>query len=174
MAVWNTPVEGGRGLPALCIRAKRADSRGFLSAGLHCGIGWFRNAERAALGKFSKPLYRDRPFGALAQTARPLPVEHRRRQMTLTGKKWLALPGMNEGLDSLVPQKLNPLIVGGAPLFADERIGQPRMGGKNGRGAKTASRPGVRKSWARWCWPTGRWTTLIHRPWPWPPSRGCA
>ena len=35
--------------------------------GLHCGLGWFRNAERGALGKFSKALYRDRPFGALAR-----------------------------------------------------------------------------------------------------------
>lgn len=35
--------------------------------GLHCGVGWFRNAERVALGKFSKPLYRDKPFGALAR-----------------------------------------------------------------------------------------------------------
>jgi len=35
--------------------------------GLHCGLGWFRNAERGALGKFSKALYRDRPYGALAR-----------------------------------------------------------------------------------------------------------
>lgn len=79
-------------------------------------------------------------FGTLAQTARPLSVEHRRRQTVLTGKERLAFPGMNEGLDSLEPQKLNPLIVGGAPLFADERVGQPRMGGDDGRGAKTPGR----------------------------------
>jgi polar amino acid transport system substrate-binding protein len=36
--------------------------------GLHCGLGWFRNPERVALGKFSKPLYRDKPFGALARS----------------------------------------------------------------------------------------------------------
>lgn len=35
--------------------------------GLHCGLGWFRNAERAALGKFSAPLYRDEPFAAIAR-----------------------------------------------------------------------------------------------------------
>lgn len=35
--------------------------------GLHCGLGWFRNAERAALGKFSQPLFRDAPLGALAR-----------------------------------------------------------------------------------------------------------
>lgn len=80
------------------------------------------------------------PFGTLAQTARPLPVEQRRRQTALTGKKRLAFPGMNEGLDSLEPQKLNPLIISSAPLFADERIGQSRMGGDDGRGAKTPGR----------------------------------
>jgi hypothetical protein len=35
--------------------------------GLHCGLGWLRNAERSAKGKFSQALYRDRPFGALAR-----------------------------------------------------------------------------------------------------------
>lgn len=35
--------------------------------GLDCGIGWFRSAERAALGKFSAPLYRDEPFAALGR-----------------------------------------------------------------------------------------------------------
>ena len=35
--------------------------------GLHCGLGWFLNAERMALGRFSKALYRDRPFGALVR-----------------------------------------------------------------------------------------------------------
>lgn len=33
--------------------------------GLHCGIGWFRSPEREALGRFSAPLYRDRPLAAL-------------------------------------------------------------------------------------------------------------
>jgi polar amino acid transport system substrate-binding protein len=35
--------------------------------GLDCGLGWYRNAERAALGKFSAPLYRDEPFAAIAR-----------------------------------------------------------------------------------------------------------
>lgn len=35
--------------------------------GLHCGVGWFRTESRAALGKFSLPLYRDEPFAALAR-----------------------------------------------------------------------------------------------------------
>jgi polar amino acid transport system substrate-binding protein len=36
-------------------------------SGLHCGVGWFRTESRAALGKFSVPLYRDEPFAALAR-----------------------------------------------------------------------------------------------------------
>lgn len=39
---------------------------------LHCGVGWFRNPERAALGKFSRELYRDRPAGALVRADLPL------------------------------------------------------------------------------------------------------
>jgi len=40
--------------------------------GLHCGVGWFRNPDRAALGKFSRELYRDLPFGALVRRDAPL------------------------------------------------------------------------------------------------------
>lgn len=40
--------------------------------GLHCGVGWFRNAAREARGRFSAPLYRDRPFGALVRDALPI------------------------------------------------------------------------------------------------------
>jgi hypothetical protein len=32
---------------------------------LVCGVGWFHNPERAARGRFSKPLYQDRPLVAL-------------------------------------------------------------------------------------------------------------
>lgn len=35
--------------------------------GLQCGVGWFYTAERAARGKFSRPVYRDQPFGALVR-----------------------------------------------------------------------------------------------------------
>jgi hypothetical protein len=35
--------------------------------GAHCGLGWFRNAEREALGKFTRPVYQDRPFMALTR-----------------------------------------------------------------------------------------------------------
>ena len=87
-------------------------------------------------GHLSQPEAFETPgqsFGALVQTACPLSLKDRRRQTALTGEERLALPGMDEGLDSLEPQKLNPLIISGAPLFADEWIGQSRMGGKDGR-----------------------------------------
>jgi hypothetical protein len=34
---------------------------------LVCGVGWFQNPERAAKGKFSKPLYQDRPLAMLVR-----------------------------------------------------------------------------------------------------------
>jgi len=34
---------------------------------LVCGIGWFQNPERAAKGRFSKPLYQDRPMAMLVR-----------------------------------------------------------------------------------------------------------
>lgn len=34
--------------------------------GQDCGIGWFRNAERELVGKFTRPLYRDEPMVVLA------------------------------------------------------------------------------------------------------------
>lgn len=37
------------------------------ATGLHCGVGWFRNAGREALGRFSAPLYRDNPLAALVR-----------------------------------------------------------------------------------------------------------
>ncbi len=39
---------------------------------MHCGVGWFRSAQREAQGKFSRALYRDRPFGALVRDELPL------------------------------------------------------------------------------------------------------
>ena len=40
--------------------------------GRHCGVGWFRNAEREARGKFSRPLYRDLPYGAIVRAELPI------------------------------------------------------------------------------------------------------
>ncbi len=34
---------------------------------MECGIGWFRNPEREQLGRFSLPLYQDRPYVALTR-----------------------------------------------------------------------------------------------------------
>ena len=36
--------------------------------GLQCGVGWFRNPERAARGQFSAALYQDQPLAALVRT----------------------------------------------------------------------------------------------------------
>ncbi len=41
-------------------------------AGMDCGVGWYRTAEREALGRFSRPIYRDRPFIALVRGDSPL------------------------------------------------------------------------------------------------------
>ena len=39
--------------------------------GWDCGLGWFRNAERESLGRFSAALYQDRPYMALARRGTP-------------------------------------------------------------------------------------------------------
>jgi polar amino acid transport system substrate-binding protein len=79
--------------------------------GLHCGIGWFRNAERAALGKFSKPLYRDRPFGALARGDSPLRAGLRGAEaMALAGDALLVKEGYSYGpqFDRLIAMHTPP------------------------------------------------------------------
>lgn len=37
-----------------------------------CAVGWFRNPEREKLGRFSRPVYRDLPMGALVRADVPL------------------------------------------------------------------------------------------------------
>jgi len=79
--------------------------------GLHCGIGWFRNAERVALGKFSKPLYRDRPFGALARGDSLLhPGLRGAEAMALAGETLLVKEGYSYGpqLDRLIATHTPP------------------------------------------------------------------
>jgi hypothetical protein len=39
--------------------------------GWDCGLGWYRNAERESLGRFSSALYQDRPYMALARRGTP-------------------------------------------------------------------------------------------------------
>jgi polar amino acid transport system substrate-binding protein len=80
-------------------------------AGLHCGVGWFRNPERAALGKFSKPLYRDRPFGALVRQDSPLRSGMRAAEaLALAGDTLLLKDGYSYGpqLDRLLAARLPP------------------------------------------------------------------
>jgi hypothetical protein len=55
-------------------------------SGLHCGVGWFQNPERAALGKFSRALYRDQPLGAVVRS-------DSRVRAGLRVEQALALPG---------------------------------------------------------------------------------
>jgi len=80
-------------------------------AGLHCGVGWFRNPERAALGKFSKPLYRDRPFGALVRQDSPLRSGMRGAEaLALAGDTLLLKDGYSYGpqLDRLLAAQSPP------------------------------------------------------------------
>jgi polar amino acid transport system substrate-binding protein len=79
--------------------------------GLHCGLGWFRNAERAALGKFSQPLHRDRPFGALARHDSRLRSGMRGDEaMAATGETLLVKDGWSYGpqFDRLIAQRTVP------------------------------------------------------------------
>jgi polar amino acid transport system substrate-binding protein len=79
--------------------------------GLHCGVGWFRNAERAALGKFSKPLYRDQPFGALARADSPVRSGMRGADAVATaGDLLLVKEGYSYGaqLDRLIATRMPP------------------------------------------------------------------
>lgn len=74
-------------------------------AGLHCGVGWFRNPQRAVLGKFSQPLYRDKPFGALARPDSPLRSGMRGAEaLALAGATLLLKDGYSYGpqLDRLI------------------------------------------------------------------------
>jgi polar amino acid transport system substrate-binding protein len=80
-------------------------------AGLHCGVGWFRNPQRAVLGKFSQPLYRDKPFGALARHDSPLRSGMRGAEaLALAGETLLLKDGYSYGpqLDRLIAAQTPP------------------------------------------------------------------
>lgn len=82
-------------------------------SGLHCGLGWFRNAERSAHGKFSKALYRDQPFGALARGDTPLRASAPATDaMALPGATLLVKEGYSYGpvLDPLIAQRRAPTL----------------------------------------------------------------
>ncbi len=77
--------------------------------GLHCGLGWFINAERSAQGKFSKALYRDRPFGALARNDSSLRSGMRGQEaMGAAADALLVKEGYSYGpqLDRLIAQRV--------------------------------------------------------------------
>jgi polar amino acid transport system substrate-binding protein len=79
--------------------------------GLHCGVGWFRNPERAALGKFSKALYRDQPFGALVRDDGRLHAGMRGAEaLALAGDTLLVKEGYSYGpqLDRLIARRTPP------------------------------------------------------------------
>ena len=79
--------------------------------GLHCGVGWFRNPERLALGKFSKALYRDRPFAALVRHDSRLQSGVRGDEaLALAGEVLLVKEGYSYGqvLDRLLAQRTPP------------------------------------------------------------------
>lgn len=82
--------------------------------GLHCGVGWFRNDERAARGKFSRPLYRDQGFVALARRAAALPAApvEPKRLMAERRLRLLVKEGYSYGreLDALIA-RLAPTVV---------------------------------------------------------------
>lgn len=73
--------------------------------GLDCGLGWFRNDERAALGKFSAPLYRDEPFAAIVRPGvLPGPPLRAREALSAASAGLLLKDGYSYGayLDGLI------------------------------------------------------------------------
>jgi polar amino acid transport system substrate-binding protein len=79
--------------------------------GPHCGLGWFRNAERAAMGKVSRPLCRDRPFVALARDDSRVRSGMRSEDaMAAPGETLLVKEGWSYGpqLDPLIAQRVVP------------------------------------------------------------------
>jgi hypothetical protein len=81
--------------------------------GLHCGLGWFRNDERAAHGKFSRALYRDRGFVALARRDAGLPASIAARELIADRRlRLLVKDGYSYGaeLDALI-DRLGPTLV---------------------------------------------------------------
>jgi polar amino acid transport system substrate-binding protein len=89
-------------------------------AGLHCGLGWFRNDERAARGLFSAPLYRDRPFAALVREGAALGAGTRAADLLADARlRLLVKDGYSYGpvLDRLIAAAGNaPLRTAADPL----------------------------------------------------------
>lgn len=89
--------------------------------GLHCGLGWFHNDERAARGKFSRPLYRDLGFVALARRAAAMPAAPLPPEQLLADRRLrlLVKEGYSYGreLDALIARHARePLATRAEPL----------------------------------------------------------
>jgi hypothetical protein len=75
--------------------------------GWHCGVGWYRLPEREPLGKFSRPIYQDRPFMALARQDTAIkPGSTVAALLALPGRVLLVKEGYSYGpaLDGLLAQ----------------------------------------------------------------------
>jgi len=80
-------------------------------AGLDCGLGWFRTEAREALGRYSAPLYRDRPFAALVRDAAQIPPGQTARQLLADRRlRLLVKEGYSYGrfFDNLI-ERLEPI-----------------------------------------------------------------
>lgn len=81
------------------------------ATGLHCGVGWFRNADREALGRFSASLYRDSPLAALMRaSAWREPSANATTLLATPGLRLLVKDGYSYGprLDALIAAAAHP------------------------------------------------------------------
>lgn len=75
-----------------------------------CGVGWFRNAEREKLGRYSRPLYRDLPMGGVTRADVALP-ESSSLQAVLADGRWTLLTKEGFSYGAQVDQWLdNPAV----------------------------------------------------------------
>ena len=111
-----------------------------------CAVGWFRNPEREKLGRFSRPVYRDLPMGALVRADVPLADGVALATTLASGKQtvltkegfsygaevdqWLSTPGVrrvstgSEPLQlvrMLLASRADMLLVAGASATVDRR-----------------------------------------------------
>jgi polar amino acid transport system substrate-binding protein len=94
--------------------------------GLHCGVGWFRNAERETAGRFNgRPLYRDRPFIALVRDGAPWPADGRAADaLAQRAARLLVKDGFSYGayLDALIARSPADVVRTPAELDAMARM----------------------------------------------------
>ncbi len=94
--------------------------------GLHCGVGWFRNPERDAVGRFNaQPLYRDRPFAALVRADALWPADGGAADaLAQRAARLLVKDGFSYGafLDPLIARSPAPVVRTPAELDAMARM----------------------------------------------------